>query len=255
ESKNIDFKVGEYVGQGWMYNTCKRCKFCKSNLENLCYHAKFTGYDYDGGFSDYFISDGNFLFKVNFDVATAPLLCGGVIGYRAYKLTGVSKGGKIGLVGFGSSAHILLSLLKNLDINTYVFSKTESHRKLARKMGANWVGDIEKPPKEKLDGVIIFAPLGEFVVKALDIIDRAGSVVIAGIHMTKIPSFLYSEIYYEKSIITTSNATFKDYVEFLNLATIYKIKPHIEVFSFRELIKAINLVDKRQIDGSAVVVL
>lgn len=252
ESKNPDFKNGNSVGHGWIYDTCYRCSLCKKGFTNLCYNAKFTGFDYPGGFAEYFVSNGRFLFKLgsnDFSV-TAPLMCAGLIAYRAFKLTGVGKGGKIGLIGFGSSAHILLKLLTRLGIKAYVFTSSPKKVKFAEKLGAEFAGGFEGF-NGKLDAAVIFSPAGEHIAKALEVVDRGGVVVSAAIHMSDV-KFKYSKIYHEKKLLSTANFTKKDAVEFLQLAKKFGIKADVKVYKLDRINDAILEVKKRSI-GSIVI--
>ncbi|MDY6985949.1 MAG: zinc-dependent alcohol dehydrogenase family protein [Candidatus Thermoplasmatota archaeon] len=244
------FSCGERVGGFWLAGACKACTFCRSGLENLCDSAEFTGYTVDGGYEEYMLADEDFLVPIpeSFsDEHAAPLLCAGIIGYRSLKLSGAKK--RLGIFGFGSSAHIVIQLAK--DMETYVFTRSEEHRELARKLGATWVGGTEDNIKEKLDGAIVFAPSGKVVKDALRFLEKGATVAINAVHLSPIPPIEYDLIYGERKITSVANVTRKDAEEFFELAE--GIKTEIELFSLDELNSALRLLKGSRINGSAVV--
>ena len=184
-------KEGDRVGIAWLQRTCGRCEFCLSGRENLCAQATFTGYHADGGYAEYAVVPETFAYPIPSvfgDEEAAPLLCAGIIGYRALRLSGIRPGQRLGMYGFGASAHIAIQVARHWGCAVYVCSLREEHRTLARELGAVWVGGATERPPEKLHGAIIFAPAGEIVPPALRALQRGGTVAIAGIHMTTIPS-------------------------------------------------------------------
>jgi len=252
---SLEEYLGKRVGLPWLYWTCRSCKFCARGEENLCEKAEFTGYTVDGGYSEYVLAKKDFFYELPEDLnpeEMAPWLCGGVIGYRAFKLSGASEGEKLGLYGFGSSAHMIIQVSTHLGIENYVFTRGEKHRELAERLGAKWTGFPTDRPPEKLDAAIIFAPAGELVIEALKNLDKGGRLVLAGIHMTNIPEMRYSLIYDERSIKSVANSTRGDVKEFISLAREIPIKTRTETFKLREANEALIKLKKGEISGTAV---
>ncbi|MEO0128857.1 MAG: zinc-dependent alcohol dehydrogenase family protein [candidate division WOR-3 bacterium] len=252
------YKLGDRVGIPWLYKTCGKCKYCKSERENLCDNPKFTGYDADGGFAEYVIIEEDFAYPLpeNYnDKEVAPLLCAGVIGYQAFKATGLKNSGKLGLFGFGSSAHILLQVCNHLGIETYVVSRTEKELKLAERLGARWTGRIDDEMGILLDAVIVFAPSGELLVKALKKIDKGGIVVSAGIYTTPLPGFDYSHIYPEKTLTSVAHTSRKNVREFLNLAGKFKIRTEINEYKLEDANQALLNIKYSKVSGSSVLII
>jgi len=244
------FSCGERVGAFWLAKSCGQCRFCKIGLENLCDRAEFTGYTVDGGYEEYMLADEDFLVPIpeSFsDEHAAPLLCAGIIGYRSLKLSGAKK--RLGIFGFGSSAHIVIQLAK--DMETYVFTRSEEHRALAKRLGATWAGGTEDDIKERMDGAIVFAPSGKVVKDALRFLDKGATLAINAVHMSPIPPIDYDLIYDERKITSVANVTRKDAEEFFELAE--GIKTEIELFSLEELNRALQRLKESRINGSAVV--
>ncbi len=256
EAKN--YKLGDRLGIPWLYKTCGKCKYCKSERENLCDNPKFTGYDADGGFAEYVIIEEDFAYPLpeNYnDKEVAPLLCAGVIGYQAFKATGLKNSGKLGLFGFGSSAHILLQVCNHLGIETYVVSRTEKELKLAERLGARWTGRIDDEMGILLDAVIVFAPSGELLVKALKKIDKGGIVVSAGIYTTPLPGFDYSHIYPEKTLTSVAHTSRKNVREFLNLVGKFKIRTEINEYKLEDANQALLNIKYSKVSGSSVLII
>ncbi len=252
------YKLGERLGVPWLFKTCGICKYCKSNRENLCDNPMFTGYDADGGFAEYTIVEEDFAYPLpeNYtDKEVAPLLCAGVIGYQAFKATGLKNSGKLGLFGFGSSAHILLQVCNHLDIETYVVSRTAKELELAKKLGAKWTGNIDDDMGTLLDAVIVFAPSGELLVKALKKIEKGGRVVSAGIYTTPLPGFDYSYIYPEKTLTSVAHTSRKNVQEFLKLAGEFKIKTQINEYKLEDANNALLNIKHSKISGSSILVI
>lgn len=252
------YQLGTRLGVPWLFKTCGKCKYCKSEKENLCDNPMFTGYDADGGFAEYVIVDEDFAYPLpaNYtDKEVAPLLCAGVIGYQAFKATGLKDSGRLGLFGFGSSAHILLQVCNHLGIETYVVSRTDKELKLAQELGARWTGKIDDNIGVLLDAVIVFAPSGELLVKALSKIDKGGRVVSAGIYTTPLPGFDYSFIYPEKSLTSVAHTTRRNVQEFLKIAGAFKIKTKINEYTLAQANEALLNIKYSKISGSSILMI
>ncbi len=252
-----ELKEGDRVGVPWFYSSCGECKYCKEGRENLCKEAKFTGYHVDGGYAEFMVASKRSVYLLPSkykDEEIAPLLCGGVIGYRAFKLSGVSSGQRLGLFGFGSSAHIILQLAVSRNIEVYVFTRTHSHRVHAQELGARWVGKAGDIPPHKLDACIIFSPAGWLVPQALRVLDRGGALVLAGIYMTPTPSLDYSLLYEERSIKSVANSTREDVVEFLQTCQEIDFKTSVEVFPLKEANQVLTWLKESRIKASGVLI-
>ncbi|MBD2596490.1 zinc-dependent alcohol dehydrogenase family protein [Nostoc spongiaeforme FACHB-130] len=252
------FYVGQRVGVPWLGHTCDRCRYCRSGRENLCDFAEFTGYNLDGGYAEYTVADHSFCFALDPsfpDLQAAPLLCGGLIGYRAYSMTGDAE--KIGFYGFGSSAHILIQLARYQGRQIFAFTRSGdiTGQEFALQLGANWAGDSDTLPPEPLDAAIIFAPVGKLVPAALRAVAKGGIVVCAGIHMSDIPSFPYEILWEERMLRSVANLTRKDGEEFLALAPKVPIKTEVNAFPFTQANEALNALRNGEIEGSAVLVI
>jgi len=253
-----EFSLGDRVGVPWFYSSCGECKYCKSGRENLCEKARFTGYDVNGGYAEYMKAHKDSVYRIPDvfdDLHAAPLLCGGVIGYRALKLSEAKKGKKLGLYGFGASAHIILQIGIHMGMDVYVFSRSKEHRELAKKLGAVWSGGAEDTPSEKIDSAIIFAPAGWIVKEALRVLDKGGTIALAGIYMTPIPEMEYDLIYYEKTLRSVANSTREDVRQLLEVAAEVPVKTVVQSFRLEEANKALRLVKESKIDGSAVLII
>lgn len=250
-------KIGDRVGITWIHSTCGRCMYCKIGMENLCSNIQYTGYTTNGGFAEYTCVSERFAFKVPrgiSDVQAAPLFCAGIIGYRGLKLSGITPGGTLALFGFGASAHILIQIAKYMKCKVLVFTGGASHKALARRMGADWVGGYSELPNAQADAAIVTAPSGELVVKALNVIRRGATVTIINAYMSPVPEFDYNKyLYWERAIRSVANYTRQDAKELLELAAKIPIKTHIQKFGLKEGIKALTLLNRRKIDGEAVI--
>ncbi len=256
KGNNVDiWSIGDRVGIPWLYSSCGECEFCMENMSNLCVNSQFTGFHVNGGYSDLMKLNANscYLLPENYnDVQIAPLLCGGVVGYRAYKLTGLKRNQILGLYGFGASAHIVLQVALYQGNEVYVFTRGEKHKSEALKLGANWVGSpIEKPPR-KHNSSIVFTPSGESLPLALDNTKKGGRVVLGGIYMSDIPQMKYQLLYNEKEIKSTANSTREDVFEFLKFAEKNKIKTVVEVFPLENANEVLEMVKYSKISASAV---
>jgi len=248
-------KVGDRVGVAWLNWTCSVCEFCKQGNENLCMNAKFTGYDVDGGFAEYTIMHEDFAYKIPTlftDENAAPLLCAGIIGYRSLKLSGIKPGERLGLFGFGASAHIAIQVARYWGCEVFVFSRNERHRKHAEQLGATWTGTAEHIPPHLLHSAISFAPAGELVPKALSMLQRGGTLALAGVYVTPIPMFEYSLLYHERKLVSVANSTRQDAIDFLKIAEEIPVKTEVEVFQFKEANRALQLLKESKIVGAGV---
>ena len=255
------YKINDRVGVGWIYHACGECYFCKKGNENLCYQFKGTGYDANGGYAEYMVVNEDFAYpipEIFSDVEAAPLLCGGAIGYRALKLTGMQDGDTIGLYGYGSSAHIIHQVIKYKFPNSkvYVFTKRtgDEPSELAKKAGAEWVGKTGDTPPRKLNYAIDTTPVGLPIKEALRNLERGGRLVINLIRKeTPIPELDYTiHLWDEKEIKSVANITRKDIEEFLMLAAKIPIKPEINVFKLEEANKALIMLKHGEYKGSGV---
>ena len=250
------FRIGDKVGVGWLNSTCGNCEFCLKGSENLCEKARFTGYDVDGGYAEYTVVSEDFAYPIPkgfSDIEAAPLLCAGVIGYRALRLSEIVKGGRLGLFGFGASAHIVIQIAKYWGCQVYVFTRGEQHRKLARDLGAVWAGGAEETPPTKMQSAIIFAPAGRLVLDALRVLEKGGTLALAGIYMTPIPEMNYQEhLYYEKTVRSVANSTRKDAEELLKLAAEIPIHAEVQEFALEEANRALLLLKQGKIHGAGV---
>jgi propanol-preferring alcohol dehydrogenase len=250
------FKIGQRVGAPWVGKTCGGCRFCLSNRENLCENALFTGYHYNGGFAEFCTANEDYCYLLPdcySDLQVAPLLCGGLIGFRALRMTGSAQ--KLGFYGFGSSAHILIQIAKHQGKEVYAFTRhgDESAQSLAKKLGAVWAGSSEEMPPVLLDAAIIFAPVGKLVPQALRAVDKGGSVVCAGIHMSDIPSFPYELIYGERLVQSVANLTRDDGEKFFEIASRLLIHTQVASYPLEEANRALCDLREGKITGSAVI--
>lgn len=251
-------KEGDRVGVAWLQETCGHCEFCRTGRENLCPNARFTGYHVDGGYAEWVIVPGSFAYPIPpafTDEQAAPLLCAGIIGFRALRRSEIKPGQRLGLYGFGASAHICIQIARHWGCEVYVCSLREEHRALARELGAVWVGGATEPPPEKLHAAIIFAPAGEVVPPALQALERGGTVAIAGIHMSPIPSLDYDrELFDERTLRSVTANTRQDALDLLREAAAIPIRPHTEPFRLEEANAALQALKRGRIQGAGVLV-
>ncbi|TBR60252.1 zinc-binding alcohol dehydrogenase family protein [Mastigocladus laminosus UU774] len=252
------FQLGDRVGVPWLGYTCGQCRYCVSGRENLCDYAKFTGYNLDGGYAEYTVADNRFCFFIPEgypDLQAAPLLCGGLIGYRAYRMAGNAVE-KLGFYGFGSAAHILNQLARYHGRQVFAFTRAgdTQGQEFARQLGAVWTGSSDELPPEPLDAAIIFAPVGKLVPAALRAIAKGGVVVCAGIHMSEIPAFPYEILWEERVLRSVANLTRQDGEEFLALAPQVPIRTQVNLFDLSEANEALDALRTGKIEGSAVLV-
>jgi len=252
------YKIGERVGVPWLGKSCQSCEFCLSGKENLCDNAQFTGYTKNGGFAEYCTAHEDYIFSIPSyysDIKAAPLLCAGLIGYRAFKLAKARK--KIGFYGFGSSAHLLIQVATSLGFEVYVFTrpKDDEKQKFALSLGAIWAGGSDQAPPSLLDSCIIFAPVGELYVQALKSIKKGGHVISAGIHMSNIPTFPYSLLWGERSISSVANLTREDGNEFMKLMQDIHVDSKITSFPLDQANEALQAIKQGKVDGSVVLII
>lgn len=251
------FAVGDRVGVPWLGYTCGQCRYCLAGKENLCDFARFTGYTLDGGYAQFVVADSRYCLHPPpryTDAEAAPLLCAGLIGYRAYRAAG--DGVNIGLYGFGASAHLLAQVARSDGRRVFAFTRpgdVESQQ-FARSLGAAWAGDSGTAPPEPLDSAIIFAAVGMLVPIALQATRKGGRIVCAGIHMSDIPSFPYESLWGERSICSIANLTRRDGAEFMEVAARVALQPKVETYSLARANEALDNLRRGALNGAAVLV-
>jgi propanol-preferring alcohol dehydrogenase len=248
---------GKRVGVSWLGGVDGDCFYCRHNMENLCDSPTFTGYSVNGGYAEYALARADFCFPIPSsldDLHAAPLLCAGIIGFRSIRVGGVEKGDKVGLFGFGASAHLTIHVLKAWGCDVYVSSRGESHRRLAESLGAKWVGKENDRPPVQLDRAITFAPSGDVVITALSCLRKGGVVAINAIHLDRMPEFDYDKLLWgERQIRSVANMTRDDARDFLHLAAEIKLTAKVMTFSLSKVNEALQAVKNDAIDGAAVV--
>ncbi|MEE9616487.1 MAG: zinc-binding alcohol dehydrogenase family protein [Anaerolineae bacterium] len=252
------FTPGQRVGVPWLYRTCGTCEFCQRGLENLCQDARFTGLHADGGYAEAMVVHQDFAYPIPegfSDIAAAPLLCAGIIGYRALRLSEIQPGQRLGLYGFGGSAHVTIQVARHWGCEVYVFTRSEGHRQLARELGAVWVGGAEDTPPAKMHSSIIFAPAGGLVPEALRVLERGGTLSLAGVTMTPIPELNYDRLlYWERTVRSVANFTRQDAEELLRAAAEIPIHTTVQTFPLEAANEALLALKRSEIDGTAVLV-
>jgi len=251
------FLIGDRVGIPWLGWTDGECSYCRSNRENLCDNARFTGYTIDGGYAEFAVADARFCFPLSDgydDVAAAPLLCAGMLGYRSLRKTGDPL--KLGIYGFGSAAHLIAQVAFYEGRRVFAFTRPgdQAGQESARKLGAVWAGGSDEMPPEKLDAAIIFAPVGALVPVALRALVKGGIVVCGGIHMSDIPSFPYVDLWGERTICSVANLTRRDGEEFLSIAPRVPVRTETQTFPLEEANTALDRLRSGKINGAAVLV-
>lgn len=249
------FAVGDAVGVGWLASTCGQCAFCRTGRENLCPRATFTGRDRDGGYAASMVASAQWVYPLPAALPAreaAPLLCAGIIGYRSLRLSGIAPGGRLGLFGFGASAHLAIQVALHWQCEVYAFTREPHHRELALGMGAVWAGEAFEDPGVELDSAVTFAPAGELVPLALQRLSRGGTVAVNAIHMTPIPSFDYERLYGERVVRSVMNYTRRDADEFLALAASIPVRARTEVHPLEDANAALLRVKRGQVRGAAV---
>ena len=249
------FEPGDRVGVPWLGWTCGECAFCVSGRENLCDRASFTGYEIDGGYADYAAADARFCFPIPEDfpnLQAAPLLCAGLIGYRSLVMAGDAE--RLGLYGFGAAAHIIAQVAVHQGRRVFAFTRegdTEGQR-FARDLGAEWAGASDQLPPERLDAAIIFAPVGSLVPQALRAVEKGGTVVCAGIHMSEIPAFPYEILWGERVLRSVANLTRADGEEFMRLAPSHGVRTEVQEYALVDANRALDDLRSGRVRGSAV---
>ena len=258
-SSTTSLKPGSRVGVSWIGGTDGTCAYCRRNMENICDFLTFTGYTVDGGYAEYALARADFCFPIPpqlDDLHAAPLLCAGIIGFRALRVAGVEKGDRVGLFGFGASAHLAIRVLQSWDCEVYVSTRGESHRKLAAELGATWVGTENDKPSVQLDRAVTFAPSGDVVIAALSTLRKGGVVAINAIHLDRMPQFDYDQLLWgERQIRSVANMTRADARDFLQLAGEIKLKPKVTSFPLNKANEALLAVKNDSIDGAAVILM
>lgn len=255
-SRTSLFNGGDRVGVAWLYSTDEDCKYAKQGKENLCDNARFTGYHVNGGYAEYIAIPEKFAYRIPSifsDQEAAPLLCAGIIGYRALRLSEIKPGGRLGLIGFGASAHVAIQVAVHWGCEVCVFSRSEEHRELARKLGAAWTGNSDENPPQKLDSIVNFTPAGPTVLDGMRLLDKGGTQALAGIYMSPIPEMDYVKyLYHERTLRSVANATRQDGNELLKIAAEIPIKTTTQLFSLEDANRALQLLKDSKIDGAAV---
>jgi alcohol dehydrogenase, propanol-preferring len=249
------FSPGDRVGVPWLGWTCGECRYCRSGRENLCDRARFTGYDIDGGYAEVAVADARFCFPIPGgypDLQAAPLLCAGLIGYRALRLVGEAE--RIGFYGFGAAAHILCQIAVHQGRRVFAFTREgdEETQAFARQLGAEWAGGSEEAPPEELDGAIVFAPVGALMTAALRASAKGARIISAGIHMSDIPSFPYADLWGERTLGSVANLTRRDGEEFIALAPAVPVRTEVEVYPLEEANRALDDLRAGRFRGAAV---
>lgn len=249
------FQVGDRAGLPWLRSACGQCEYCRMGLENLCPNIQFNGFHADGGFAEYVVAPADYTYHLpeGFgDLQAAPLLCAGVIGYRALRLSEIKPGGCIGLYGFGASAHVSIQVLRHWGCEVYVFTRSQEHREHALELGAVWAGDARDQAPALLDSAVIYAPAGWIVLEALRALRPGGTVACAGIHMSDIPQMPYSLIYRERTLRSVANSTRQDVEELLRLAAEIPIHTDIEVYPLEAANEVLARLKRSEVRGAAV---
>ena len=249
------FRPGDRVGIAWLHRTCGKCEYCRAGKENLCDNAEFTGYTVDGGYAEYALAAEQFTYRIpeGFpDEQAAPLLCSGIIGFRALRLSGIRRGGRLGFYGFGSAAHVAIQVARHWDVKVYAATRDERHQKLALELGAEWAGGTLADPPVKLDAAIVFAPAGEIIPAALQALKKGGTLALAGIHMSPTPPLDYNLLYHERVIRSVANNTRQDGEDFLRIAAEIPIRAQVEIYPLSDANRALDNLKNDAIRGSAV---
>jgi propanol-preferring alcohol dehydrogenase len=257
DGATADLPLGTRVGVSWIGGTDGECWYCRHQMENLCDHPTFTGYTVPGGYAEYAVARADFVFPLPQeldDLHAAPLLCAGIIGFRSLRVAGVQNGERVGLFGFGASAHLAIAVLHAWKCDVYVSTRGTSHRKLAESLGAKWVGEENDRPPVELDRAVTFAPSGDVVVAALSSLRKGGVVAINAIHLDRIPQFDYDKLLWgERQIRSVANMTRDDARAFLKIAAEIGLQPKVTSYSLDQANEALLAVKQDAIDGAAVI--
>jgi len=254
-----ELRTGARVGVSWLGGTDGKCRYCQLGLENLCDSPIFTGYTVNGGYAEYAVVRADFTFPLPDeldDLHAAPLLCAGIIGFRSLRVAGVKRGDRVGLFGFGASAHLAIAVLRAWNCEVYVSTRGASHQRLAESLGAAWVGSENDKPPVELDCAVTFAPSGDVVITALSSLRKGGVVAINAIHLDRIPQFDYDRLLWgERQMRSVANMTRADARDFLKLANDIRLKPKVTAFPLDQANEALIAVKEDSIDGAAVIVM
>ena len=258
DGASAEFPIGTRVGVSWIGGTDGVCRYCRTGQENLCDSPTFTGYTVDGGYAQYALARRDFIFPLPAsldDVHAAPLLCAGIIGFRSVRVVGVENGDRVGLFGFGASAHLVIAVLRAWNCKVYVSTRGESHRALAAELGADWVGTEKDLPPVELDRAITFAPSGDVVIAALSTLRKGGIVAINAIHLDRMPEFDYDRLLWgERQIRSVANMTRADARDFLRIAGEIRIEAKVTIFPLHRANEALAAVKSDSVNGAAVIV-
>jgi alcohol dehydrogenase, propanol-preferring len=252
-----DWNVGDRAGVTWLAGACGRCPRCRESRENLCEFATFTGWDRDGGYAEYSTARADVAVRLPDtidDLAAAPLLCGGVIGYRSLRISGIEPGGRLGLFGFGASARLAIQVATHWGCSVFVCTRSETDQRRALELGAAWAGGYDDAPPKPLDAAVTFAPVGDVVIAALRTLERGGTVAINAIHLDRIPEFSYDLLWWERCIRSVANVTRRDAREFIELAASIPIRADIELHPLADANIALQRVAEGTVQGAAVLV-
>ena len=250
-----EFCVGDRVGIPWLHRTCGVCEFCRAGRENLCERAEFTGLHVNGGYAEFAVALAEYAVRIpeRFgDVEAAPLLCAGIVGFRALRLSGAQAGQRLGFYGFGASAHLVLQVAVQQGCEVVVATRSAAHQRLAQELGATWVGSAEDVPAGSLDAAIMFAPAGALVPPALRALRKAGTLVLAGIYMTPIPELQYEWLYHERVVRSVANATRDDARQFMELAGKIPLRTEVETFPLAEANRVLLMMKQSKLRGAGV---
>jgi propanol-preferring alcohol dehydrogenase len=249
------FTRDDRVGVPWLYSTCGQCDYCRRGQENLCDNARFTGQHADGGFAEYMVVPAAFAYPIpeGFpDEQAAPLLCAGIIGYRSLRLSEIEPGGRLGLYGFGASAHVTIQVARHWGCDVYVFTRSAEHQRHALALGAAWVGQAQDTPPAELDSAITFAPAGWLVPEALRLLRKGGTLAINAIHMSPIPEMPYALIYGERTVRSVANSTRQDAIELLQLAAEIPLHTYVELYPLEDANAVLQRLKRAEVQGAAV---
>jgi propanol-preferring alcohol dehydrogenase len=250
------YAIGARVGIAWLHKTDGTCPYCRGGRENLCDFPDFTGYTVDGGYAEHAVAHEDFVYPIPdgfADLQAAPLLCAGIIGFRCLQVSGIAPGARLGIYGFGAAGHVCIQVARHWNMEVFICTREEKHRRLAMELGAAWAGGTIEEPPEKLDASIIFAPAGELVPPALQALKKGGTLVLGGIHMSPIPSFPYPLLYHERSIRSVANNTRQDGHDFIKLAAQIPIRTEVQVFPLEQAGEALRALKHDGIRGAGVI--
>jgi alcohol dehydrogenase, propanol-preferring len=251
------FAIGERIGIAWLARTCGHCRFCSRGDENLCVEPEFTGWDHPGGFAEFAVVDERFAYRIPDafdDLTAAPLLCAGIIGFRSLRRAALPPGGRLGIYGFGASAHLAAQVALHEGAEVYVMTRSPAARRLALELGAVWAGGADDPPPVPLDASILFAPAGDLVSQAMRALDRGGTLSIAGIHLSDIPALRYeTELFQERQLRSVTANTRADGEEFLRIAAEIPLRPTVTPYTFDQVDRALQDLAGDLVEGAAVI--